>query len=310
VVGDYDHGVGIVRKGPNPALINIPQSMDAMTYQQFVDHRVEWMRPISFEDVKNLAVTVTPTGGTGVTSVLSCRLHAVAAYHREHGRLPAVVDSRDQFWLYRDVPGQNVAARLFAEVVQIDVARTDYDHGWCFGWCDKMQLESLARMAQAVCFPSLEVITLAQRFTDFVENRTAVVYRGNDKVKDSPLVDYETMIVMAQDTGSKRFIVQTDELDFYEYFKRHFPDTVRFENFTMIRRDPNVYILPALGLRAQFAVDFFAAIIALARAPQLLIVTGNIGMWCALFRGHLDGLWQADGAEKTWRLLGQREEQA
>ena len=248
--------------------------------------------------------TIMPEGGTGLTSALSVRLHFVAAYHREHGRLPDAVDSRKQFWLYRDYPEQDVSKRLFAPVQQVEVPRTDYDHGWCFSWCDLIGLEGLARMAQAVCAPTPEVLELSQRFTDFVENRTAVVYRGNDKVKDSPLVDYDAMIEMAKDTGSGRFIVQTDEEDFYEYFANRFPNTVRFLNFTMIRRNPDAYILPEIGHRAQFAFDFFAAIIALARAPQLLIVTGNIGMWCALYRGTTSNLWQADGRVKTWRRLG------
>lgn len=249
---------------------------------------------------------VTPYGGTGLTSELSCRLHTVAAFHREHDRLPVVIDSRRQFWLYRDHVDQDVSARLFAPVVRTRVERTDFNHGWCFAWCDQIGLENLSRMAQAVCAPSAEVADIAQKFTDFVENRTAVVYRGNDKVKDSPLVDYEAVVEMARDTGSSRFIVQTDELDFYEYFVARFPDTVKFGNFNMIRRNPEAYILPPLGKRAQFAVEFFAAVIALGRAPQLVIVTGNIGMWCALFRGSLDGLWQADGAAKSWRFLGQK----
>jgi hypothetical protein len=246
---------------------------------------------------------ITPTGGTGVTSVLSCRLHAAAAYHREHGKLPTEIDSREQFWLYRDTLEEDLSARLFAAVPRVDVHRTGFDHGWCFGWCDTMDIPRLSPMAQAVCAPSREVIGIAQKFTDFIEHRTAVVYRGNDKVKDSPLVEYDALIEMAKDTGSKRFIVQTDELDFFEYFSERFPDTVRFGNFAMMRRNPDAYILPALGGRAQFATEFFAAIVALAKAPQLLIVTGNIGMWCALFRGHVDGVWQADGKEKSWRKL-------
>ena len=49
VVGDYDYGCGIVRRGANPSPIEIPQSMDAMTYKQFVQNRAQWMRPVSFE---------------------------------------------------------------------------------------------------------------------------------------------------------------------------------------------------------------------------------------------------------------------
>lgn len=58
VVGDYDYGVGIVRRGPNLAQLTSPlPAMDAMTYQQFVENRARWMRPVNFGAVKALAVS-------------------------------------------------------------------------------------------------------------------------------------------------------------------------------------------------------------------------------------------------------------
>jgi hypothetical protein len=52
VVGDYDHGVGIVERGTNQAPIIVPQSMDSMTYRQFAENRAVWMRPVSFDIVQ------------------------------------------------------------------------------------------------------------------------------------------------------------------------------------------------------------------------------------------------------------------
>ena len=44
-VCDFDYGIGIVRKAPNPAIVQIAQSMDALTYADLSAHRARWMRP-------------------------------------------------------------------------------------------------------------------------------------------------------------------------------------------------------------------------------------------------------------------------
>lgn len=310
VVCDFDYGVGIVKRGVNTApVVGMPTLMDEMNYQQFMHYRTEWMRPITFNALESFMATTKAHGGTGVTSELSCRLHAAAEYHRIHGHLPETIDSSAQFWLYRDKPAQDVASLLLGPVQAGEVPRTDFDHGWCFGWCDEMGIDKgLGQMAQAACAPSEHVRTLSGYFKEIIGDRAVVVYRGNDKVKDAPLVDYETVVEMARDTGASRFLVQTDELDFLEHFRAHFPDTTHFVNFPMIRRNPNAYVLPPPGQRVQFAMEFFAAVIALGSACQLVIVTGNIGMWCTLFRGHTRDVWQADGKQKTWRRLWKDEE--
>src|SRR5262249_31145178 len=47
VCGDFDFGAGIVRVVPNTALIVTGKSSDEMTWDDFVNRRAEWMRPVS-----------------------------------------------------------------------------------------------------------------------------------------------------------------------------------------------------------------------------------------------------------------------
>lgn len=55
VAGDFDHGVGVIRRGPNPTPIVLGKSLDALTYNDFVAHRAAWMRPVSFPYLQALA---------------------------------------------------------------------------------------------------------------------------------------------------------------------------------------------------------------------------------------------------------------
>lgn len=52
VTGDFDLGVGIIRKHPNSAPISLGgRSMDALTWDDFVANRTAWMRPISEDEI-------------------------------------------------------------------------------------------------------------------------------------------------------------------------------------------------------------------------------------------------------------------
>jgi hypothetical protein len=45
IVGDFDYGVGLIRKVSNPLPITIGKTMDELTYADFVQNRALWMRP-------------------------------------------------------------------------------------------------------------------------------------------------------------------------------------------------------------------------------------------------------------------------
>jgi hypothetical protein len=247
---------------------------------------------------------ITPKGGTGVTSEMSVRLHHVAAFHREHGRLPDAIDGSQQFWLYRDRPDQNVSAELFSPVIQAEVPRTDYEHGWQMAWYDKVDLPVLHQMAHAACAPHRQVELYSHIYAAKAMGRAAVIYRGNDKAKEIAPTPYETMFEAARDTHASKFIVQTDEQQFFDEFRKRFADTIRYENFAMIPSNYDRFVIERVGNRVEFARSFFAVLLALSQAPQLVVTTGNVGIWASIWRGNTDHLWQAHGDEKRWRRLG------
>ena len=52
--GDFDFGVGIVRRHRNSAPIRIDRPMSALTYDDLTANREAWMRPLSPDDVSAL----------------------------------------------------------------------------------------------------------------------------------------------------------------------------------------------------------------------------------------------------------------
>lgn len=243
-------------------------------------------------------------GGGGVTSCLGMRLYGAIKYFEEHGKLPDEIDSSGQFLIYRDKVSQDVSKIIIGEYKPDILTIPDFDPGWQFAWYDKINLSNLSKAAMGICPVSSAVGDRSYGMLNRVDGRTALLYRGNDKALDIPRTHYQGMIEMALDTGSSRFIVQTDEDDFYEFFKERFPDTICFEELPRIKKDPDSYVMPPEGERVNFCINFLAAIRAISKAPKLIVNTGNTGLWTLLFRGNTENVWQIHASEnQKWRKL-------
>lgn len=243
--------------------------------------------------------------GTGVTSCLSVRLHDVFKYKNVNGRFPKQVDSSQQFSFYRDKAEEDISARVFGEykMPPDTLLNTEFDHGWQYAWYDKIDIIHLSEAAALICPLSDHIGNKAYEMKKLIKGRTAILYRGNDKALEIPRTNYQAMIEMAIDSKSESFIVQTDEQEFYEFFKERFPDTVCFSELPRISKDPDRYVMPAIGQRVEFACTFLAALSAIASCEKLILNTGNTGLWAILYRGHTQNVWQVHPNHQTWRKL-------
>jgi len=241
-------------------------------------------------------------GGTGLTSCLSVRLHCVTNYINENNSFPSEIDSSSQFLLYSDIEGEDVSSKLLGEynVPNIDYVK-DYNHGWQYGFADEINIDVLSPYAMAVCPPSDAVLSKSNVYKNILQDRTAILYRGNDKSLEIARTPYTAMEEMAKHTGSERFLVQTDEEEFYQYFKERFPDTICYEDIPRINKNPDSYVMANTGQKVSFATNFMASLIAISSAPKLIINTGNTGHWATIFRGHVDGIYQWHGNRATWK---------
>lgn len=241
------------------------------------------------------------TTGSGATSCLSVRLHDVAKFIHEMG-IPLGIDSSEQFGMYKDYPGQDVSALVFDEYQPKVCPYVGFDHGWQYGWYDSVQIENLSKMASVYCPIKKEIHQRANDWFYNVRDRVCILYRGNDKSLEIPRTNYQAMVEMALATGEDKFLVQTDEEDFYQFFKERFPDTVCFNELPRIRKNPDSYVMPREN-KSGFCVDFITALIAISKAEKLILNTGNTGLWTMIFRGHANNVWQYHGNHQTWKKL-------
>jgi hypothetical protein len=230
-------------------------------------------------------------------------LHHFTKYVNEHKQLPDIIDSTEQFTLYKDGPDDMPVLMILEPYVNDGNMNyvEGYNHGWQYGWADEIEIERLSDVAYRVCNPSFHVRNKAEHYKNIMGDRTAVMYRGNDKALEITRTPYTAMEEMARDSGSDKFLVQTDEEEFYQYFKERFPDTICFEDIPRINKNPDSYVMPKKGHKTNFAVNFNAALMAIASAPIMIINSGNTGHWASIYRGKKEGIYQWHGNEGKWK---------
>lgn len=244
------------------------------------------------------------TGGGGVTSCLSMRLYHAIKWFEDNGEFPDEIDSSQQFSIYRDKPEQDVSEIILSNYHKPNEdLYTSFDPGHQFAFYDNLEIGKLSALVNAINPVSSLVGDRSHNMMQRLEGRTAVLYRGNDKALDIPRCHYQGFVNMANESESERFLVQTDENNFYDFFKERFPDTICFEEVPRIDKDPDAYVMPKVGQRVDFCINFLAALRAIAQASKLIMNTGNTGMYCMFFRGHVNNVWQMQGANQKYRKL-------
>ena len=197
---------------------------------------------------------------------------------------------------------KNVSDKLIGEYIQEVIPyEKDYNHGWQYGFADEINIDILSPFAKMVCPPSQLVLNKSDEYAKILEDRTAILYRGNDKGLEIARTPYTAMEEMAKDSKCNKFLVQTDEEEFYQYFKDRFPDTICFDDIPRINKNPDSYVMPEPGKKANFAINFLAALIAISKAKILIINTGNTGHWATIFRGNINGIYQWHGNQSKWK---------
>lgn len=241
-------------------------------------------------------------GGSGLTSCLNVRLHQFIKWCNEHkGELPKSIDSSGQFGFYKESNEDisNLIVNYNREGIE-KISKIDYDHAFQYGWYDKIGIEKLFNINRICNFPSQEVRNTSNEILNLIGTRTCVLYRGNDKALEIPRIPYSMMIEMAKDTGDTSFFVQTDEKEFYDYFKSQFPDTIKWE-IPMISKNDFGHVIP--DNRIKFISQFNAVLLSISKSGKVILTTGNTGEFVCLYRGHTNNVWQVHGFEQKWRRL-------
>jgi hypothetical protein len=123
-------------------------------------------------------------------------------------------------------------------------------------------------------------------------NTTYVLYRGNDKIRETHIGNYDTYIEKAnniiQEHPSMRFMIQSDESQFIEAFISVFKNSFYIEEIPSIPKNPYkvIHNIIPYNERPLFGGRILASIICGAKCNHIITHSGNCGSWTVLYRGN------------------------
>lgn len=252
---------------------------------------------------------VSHPGGNGIFSCCTVWITYVINYLNEHKKLPANIIYRDIFQMYQKnfhSKEENIRSLLFEEErTDIEAPYTtpiDYHFDTQFTPYKNLDFVNVNLLTQRYFTPSQEVKTLITKFEEHYkinyDNTVSVFYRGNDKVKETPIGTYESFFGKCREILNNNpninFLVQTDEREFREEFIKNFNNSFYLNELPTMSKNPFISmqhnVIPEH--RPKFAQSMLAATVIVSKCKHLVTHSGNCGIWAVQYRGNIDNVHQ------------------
>lgn len=256
--------------------------------------------------INNSILKISHHKTAGFFSNCTVRLNAIIKYVNINNVLPNFIDSSLQFRNYKEDENytkEDLSKYFFQENSEYQkISKTNFATNEQFKKYKNLDFKNITPYIEKFFTPSRPIKniiqTLETKYSINYENICSVYYRGNDKSKETNLASYEDFFAKAEEilltNNNLTFLIQTDETEFAETFKKKFPNSFVFEEIHMINRNAESSVHHSLprNKRKEHAAYFLAATIIIAKTKHLITYSGNCGLWALLYRGHAKNIYQ------------------
>lgn len=245
------------------------------------------------------------TYGCGFFSCCSVRLHEIIKYFNANKKTPEIVDSSEQFKLYKH-PGKNddVTYNYFdkRDDYNIDyVNNVDYVHDYQFSPYSGIDYKNICDFVEKYFTPSQNIKTIVknmeQKYNIDYNNTCVLFYRGNDKITETKLCHYNDMINEAikikQQNPNIRFLIQSDETEFIIAMTHKFRNSFYFrDEVRHMRKRVSSVDLHSKHLNHHYSKYYLAVTIIMSKCKYIVCTSGNCSIWILFYRKNSDNVRQ------------------
>lgn len=250
--------------------------------------------------------TLKVSHNSGFFSCCSVGLHYICEYINENSEIPDSFDRTDQFINYKRTPDQDLSQIIYRPYGNIETADEVIDFFWekQFEPYHELDFKLLSPLVDNYYSPSeiiLDRVSILEKemgvpYSEII----AICYRGNDKHTETCIGSYEEYLEKANELLKQnpnfKFYVQTDVIEFLNYFLEKYPDSFYDKKIRTISHDVSSAVFKVIPNfteeKYEFACNFLASVIFMSRCNGLITHSGNGGLWIALYRGHFTNSYQ------------------
>jgi hypothetical protein len=243
---------------------------------------------------------------SGFFSCCSVKLHDIVKYINSKSSVPTHVDSSRQFNWYKTQNSDDITYIYFEHYDNIKDIEIKYPisyfHSHQFIDYSNLDYNNIIPLVKKYFSPSKNIITIIegieQKYNLAYDNICVLFYRGNDKVKETILCEYDEYLTYANLILEKNpnilFLIQSDETEFIEYMSKKFPNN-SFYFKDEIRHMKKCRSTVDGVMRAQnheFSQKYLAITIIMSKCKYIICGSGNCSIWIMLYREHNKNVYQ------------------
>ena len=251
-------------------------------------------------------LTVRHFSNAGFFSCCSVRLDRIITYFNTHKKLPLIVDSSSIFTLYKTHSNNDITFDYFDDYNNhtniIYEKEIDYNHDQQFMDYSKLKYDDVADFIKKYFSPSNNlkkyIAALEYKYNINYENTCVLFYRGNDKITETEISNYNDYIVYAQEVLTKNpnitFFIQSDETEFIKTMQLAFPNN----SFVMEKETRHMSkCVSSVDFKIRTNIDkysklYLAITIVMSKCKYIICGSGNCSIWIMLYRGNNTNTYQ------------------
>jgi hypothetical protein len=269
----------------------------------------EYNENTTFEDnlLKNIVLngynSVVINHNSGFFSNCSVRLDAIINYFNREKKLPNIVDSSKSFEWYKNNMLDDITFDYFEHYDNIQPnilyeGPIDYVESHQFKNYNHLDYNKICPFVHKYFTPSdlikKHIVMIERKYNVFdYSNICVLFYRGNDKITETELSEYENILQKAKDIVKKqpniKFLVQSDETDFINKCVETFPNqTFYFKDEIRHMNNRSTTVDKAFSDKNnEFSKYYLAITIIMSKCKYIILgSSGNCSIWIMFFRGN------------------------
>jgi hypothetical protein len=254
----------------------------------------------------NNIVNVKINHNAGFFSCCSVKLDKIVEYINKNKKIPLFIDSSQQFSWYKNDNNRDITYDYFEHYDNITDTKIinpiDYVHTYQYINYSNLDYKNIIPLIKKYFSPSNQINTIInnieQKYNLDYENTCVLFYRGNDKVTETTLSNYDEYSKYINELISKnpkiKFLIQSDETEFIEVMTNillekcfYFKDEIRHINKSNTTVDKVFKEQNFL-----FSKYYLAITIIMSKCKYILCGSGNCSIWIMFFRGNCNNVYQ------------------
>lgn len=242
----------------------------------------------------------------GFFSCCSVILHNIVEYINSNKTLP-LSDSSNSFSWYKKEK-RDITYDYFEKYQDTDSYLQSIDYKESYQFTNYSNLDwNVTSIVNKYFTPSLQIKEIinsmeAKYIIDY-NNICVLFYRGNDKITETKLCDYNDYLTYANDilkiNPNVIFLIQSDETEFIEFMTIRFPNSFYFKDEARHMKKCNSTVDHVMhNTNNLFSKYYLAITIIMSKCKYIVCGSGNCSIWIMLYRGnnnnvcqYLNGTW-------------------